>query len=75
MMDFDNRTGSKLYTTEATHDDEYKQKVAANTVMRPNSNGTVSVINPTTGQVLYTGSASGAANSQANNGGMRRKPD
>ena len=75
MMNFDNRDGSKKYTTEATHDDEYKQKQAANTTMRPNSDGTVSVINPATGQVLYTGSASGAANSNANNGGMRRKPD
>ena len=31
MMDFDNRTGNKLYTTNATHDAEYQQKLAANT--------------------------------------------
>lgn len=45
----------------------------AQTVMRPLGNGQVQVINPRTGQVLYTGSAAGAANAQANNGGMLRR--
>jgi hypothetical protein len=75
MMNYDDREGKNPVDINKVHDNE--QKVAANggTVMRPNSDGTVSVINPATGQVLYTGSASGASNSQANNGGMRRKPD
>jgi hypothetical protein len=34
--------------------------------MRPNGNGSVSVINPRTGQVIYTGTPSGAAAAQAN---------
>lgn len=34
-MDFDNRDGNKLYTTAATHDAEYKQKMADNSAMTP----------------------------------------
>lgn len=40
--------------------------------MRPNGNGTVSVINIRTGQVLYTGTPSGAANAQASAAGRMR---
>ena len=74
MLNYDDRTGKNPVDFNKVHEDEQKQ-AANSTVMRPNSNGTVSVINPATGQVLYTGPASGAASSQANNGGMRRKPD
>lgn len=41
--------------------------------MRPIGNGQVQVINIQTGQVLYTGSASGAANAQASSAGQRRR--
>ena len=41
-------------------------------LMRPIGGGLVQVINPRTGQVLYTGSAAGAANAQAGNAGVRR---
>ena len=27
MMNFDNRSGGKLYTTQATHGDEYQKKL------------------------------------------------
>lgn len=73
MMGFDDRDGKNPIDFNKVHENE--QKVAAGTVMRPNGDGTVSVINPATGQVLYTGSASGAANSNANNGGIKRIRD
>jgi hypothetical protein len=40
--------------------------------MRPTGNGQVQVINIRTGQVLYTGTASGAANAQASHAGRLR---
>jgi hypothetical protein len=40
--------------------------------LRPIGGGLVQLINPRTGQVLYTGSAAGAANAQAGNAGVRR---
>ncbi len=45
---------------------------ASGLLMRPIGGGMVQVINPRTGQVLYTGSAAGAANAQASNAGVRR---
>lgn len=69
MMEFDDRTGKTKVNPSSL------EQQAANTVMRPLGNGQVQVINPATGQVLYTGSAAGASNSNANNGGMKRIKD
>ena len=43
--------------------------------MRPIGGGQVQVINIRTGQVVYTGSAAGAAHAQASNAGMVRRID
>lgn len=46
---------------------------ASNIQMRPIGNGQVQVINTATGQVLYTGTAAGAAGAQATHGARVRR--
>lgn len=57
---------------KASRSAKLEKYAGGGTVMRPLGNGQVQVINPSTGQVLYTGSASGASHSQANNGGTKK---
>lgn len=54
---------------------EPEQQVAQSSPfqMRPIGNGQVQVINIRTGQVVYTGSAAGAANAQASSAGQARR--
>lgn len=46
MMGFDNRNGSKLYTTNATHDSEYNQKIKDNFEVKPKDTGDKNAMMP-----------------------------
>lgn len=61
-------------TPQGEGEDMAGQQVAqaSGLLLRPIGGGQVQVINPRTGQVLYTGSAAGAANAQAGNAGVRK---